>query len=129
MFQYTCLNPIAAVGLDNLTEDYTKTEDFAQADAVLVRSAAMHDMELSDKLCAIARAGAGVNNIPLEKCADQGIVVFNTPGANANGVKELVFAGMLLASRDIVGGIDWVLENKDNENVKKDAEKKGFCRK
>ena len=83
----------------------------------------MHDLELPEGLEAIARAGAGVNNIPLEKCADQGIVVFNTPGANANGVKELVFAGMLLASRDIVGGIDWVLENKDNENVKKDAEK------
>ena len=102
MFQYTCLNPIAAVGLDNLTEDYTKTEDFAQADAVLVRSAAMHDMELSDKLCAIARAGAGVNNIPLDKCAEKGIVVFNTPGANANGVKELLISGMLLADRKSV---------------------------
>ena len=89
----------------------------------------MHDLELPEGLEAIARAGAGVNNIPLEKCADQGIVVFNTPGANANGVKELVFAGMLLASRDIVGGIDWVLENKDNENVKKQRSKKGFCRK
>lgn len=83
----------------------------------------MHDLELPEGLEAIARAGAGVNNIPLDKCADQGIVVFNTPGANANGVKELVFAGMLLASRDIIGGISWVLENKDNENVGKDAEK------
>lgn len=123
MFQYTCLNPIAAVGLDNLTEDYTKTENFAQADAVLVRSAAMHDMELSDKLCAIARAGAGVNNIPLDKCAEKGIVVFNTPGANANGVKELLISGMLLAARDIVGGIDWVKANADDENISKSMEK------
>ena len=123
MFQYTCLNPIAAVGLDNLTEDYTKTEDFAQADAVLVRSAAMHDMELSDKLCAIARAGAGVNNIPLDKCAEKGIVVFNTPGANANGVKELLISGMLLAARDIVGGIDGVKANADDENISKSMEK------
>ena len=123
MFNYTCLNPIAGVGLDLFSEDYKKVDDLAGADAALVRSAAMHDLELPEGLEVIARAGAGVNNIPLEKCADQGIVVFNTPGANANGVKELVFAGMLLASRDIVGGIDWVLENKDNENVKKDAEK------
>ena len=123
MFQYTCLNPIAAVGLDNLTEDYKQTEDFAQADAVLVRSAAMHDMELSDKLCAIARAGAGVNNIPLDKCAEKGIVVFNTPGANANGVKELLISGMLLAARDIVGGIDWVKANADDENISKSMEK------
>ena len=123
MFQYTCLNPIAAVGLDNLTEDYTQTEDFAQADAVLVRSAAMHDMELSDKLCAVARAGAGVNNIPLDKCAEKGIVVFNTPGANANGVKELLISGMLLAARDIVGGIDWVKANADDENISKSMEK------
>ena len=108
MYQYHCLNPIAEVGLDLFTEDYQKTEELNDAQAVLVRSAAMHDLELPEGLEAIARAGAGVNNIPLEKCADQGIVVFNTPGANANGVKELVFAGMLLASRDIVGGIDWV---------------------
>ena len=123
MFQYTCLNPIAAVGLDNLTEDYKQTEDFAQADAVLVRSAAMHDMELSDKLCAVARAGAGVNNIPLDKCAENGIVVFNTPGANANGVKELLISGMLFAARDIVGGIDWVKANADDENISKSMEK------
>lgn len=123
MFQYTCLNPIAAVGLDNLTKDYKQTEDFAQADAVLVRSAAMHDMELSDKLCAVARAGAGVNNIPLDKCAENGIVVFNTPGANANGVKELLISGMLLAARDIVGGIDWVKANADDENISKSMEK------
>ncbi len=123
MYQYHCLNPIANVGLDLFTENYQKTDNTADADAILVRSAAMHDMEFSDNLLAIARAGAGVNNIPLDRCAQEGIVVFNTPGANANGVKELVFAGMLLASRDIVGGINWVLENKDSETVGKDAEK------
>ena len=123
MFKYTCLNPIADVGLNNLTNEYTKTDDFAEADAVLVRSAAMHDMELSDNLCAVARAGAGVNNIPLDKCADKGIVVFNTPGANANGVKELFVTGMLLAARDVVGGIEWAKENADNENISKDMEK------
>lgn len=123
MFKYTCLNPIADVGLNNLTDEYTKTDDFAEADAVLVRSAAMHDMELSDNLCAVARAGAGVNNIPLDKCADKGIVVFNTPGANANGVKELFVTCMLLAARDVVGGIEWAKENADNENISKDMEK------
>lgn len=123
MFKYTCLNPIADVGLNNLTDKYTKTDDFAEADAVLVRSAAMQDMELSDNLCAVARAGAGVNNIPLDKCADKGIVVFNTPGANANGVKELFVTGMLLAARDVVGGIEWAKENADNENISKDMEK------
>lgn len=123
MFKYTCLNPIADVGLNNLTDEYTKTDDFAEADAVLVRSAAMHDMELSDNLCAVARAGAGVNNIPLDKCADKGIVVFNTPGANANGVKELFVTGMLLVARDVVGGIEWAKENADNENISKDMEK------
>ncbi|MEY8390104.1 3-phosphoglycerate dehydrogenase [Lachnospiraceae bacterium] len=123
MYQYYCLNPIASVGLELFGKDYTKTEEIKDAQAVLVRSAAMHDMELPEGLEAVARAGAGVNNIPLDKCADQGIVVFNTPGANANGVKELVFAGMLLASRDITGGINWVLENKDSESVGKDAEK------
>ena len=123
MFHYTCLNPIANVGLDLLTDDYKKVDEVKDAQAVLVRSAAMHDLELPESLCAIARAGAGVNNIPLEKCADNGIVVFNTPGANANGVKELVFAGMLLASRDITGGIDWVKSQVGVETVAKDAEK------
>lgn len=123
MFKYTCLNPIAEIGLTNFTEDYVKTEDFAEAEAVLVRSAAMHDMELSDNLCAIARAGAGVNNIPLDQCAERGIVVFNTPGANANGVKELLISGMLLAARDIVGGIQWVKDNADDENIGKSMEK------
>ncbi|MCR5609106.1 MAG: phosphoglycerate dehydrogenase [Lachnospiraceae bacterium] len=123
MVKYNCLNPIAACGLDLFTEGFEKTENFEEADAVLVRSAAMHDLELSDNLKAIARAGAGVNNIPLDKCAEKGIVVFNTPGANANGVKELVVAGMLLASRDVVGGINWVQTVKDDETVAKLVEK------
>ena len=123
MFNYACLNPIAGVGLDLFSDNYQKVEEIANADAALVRSAAMHDMELGDKVLAVARAGAGVNNIPLDKCAEKGIVVFNTPGANANGVKELVFAGMLYASRDIVGGIDWCLENQNDENIAKTAEK------
>ena len=123
MFKYHCLNPIAGVGLEKFSGQYVKTDDINEADGILVRSAAMHDMELPDQLLAIARAGAGVNNIPLDKCAEKGIVVFNTPGANANGVKELVIAGMLLASRDVVGGIEWVKENKDDENIAKTAEK------
>ena len=94
MFQYYCLNPISQVGLDNFSDEFVKTEDVNAASGILVRSAAMHDMEFSDNLLAVARAGAGVNNIPLDKCAEKGIVVFNTPGANANGVKELVIAGM-----------------------------------
>ena len=123
MFKYNCLNPISEVGLVNFGGEYEKTENFEDADVVLVRSAKMHDMELPDHLAAIARAGAGVNNIPLELCAEHGIVVFNTPGANANGVKELVLAGMLLASRDIVGGIEWVESQKENPDVGKQAEK------
>lgn len=123
MYNYTCLNPIAEVGLNLFSEDYQKTDDIANADAALVRSAGMHDMELGDKVLAVARAGAGVNNIPLDKCAEQGVVVFNTPGANANGVKELVFAGMLYASRDIIGGINWCLDNQNDENIAKVAEK------
>lgn len=123
MFQYTCLNPIANVGLDLFSKAYQKTEDLKDAQAVLVRSAAMHDLELPESLEAVARAGAGVNNIPLDKCAEKGIVVFNTPGANANGVKELVIAGMLLASRDITGGIEWVKENKGEADIAKLAEK------
>ena len=123
MFSYHCLNPIAEVGLDLFSTDYKKVDNLEAADAVLVRSASMHDLDLPDNLMAVARAGAGVNNIPLDKCAEKGIVVFNTPGANANGVKELVFAGMLLASRDIIGGIDWVKENKDEADIAKMAEK------
>lgn len=123
MTKINCLNPIAKVGLDLFTDNYETVENFSDADAVLVRSAAMHDMEMPASLKAIARAGAGVNNIPLDKCAAQGIVVFNTPGANANGVKELVIAGMLLAARDITGGIEWAKSAKDDENVAKTAEK------
>lgn len=123
MFKYHCLNPIAQVGLDRFNENYTKTEDINEAEGILVRSAAMHEIEFSDALLAIARAGAGVNNIPLDRCAEKGIVVFNTPGANANGVKELVIAGMLLASRDIVSGINWVSANAGDEGIAKAAEK------
>ena len=123
MYKYHCLNPISEVGLERLSEEYVPVSDPKTADAILVRSAVMHDMEFGPNLKAIARAGAGVNNIPLEKCAEEGIVVFNTPGANANGVKELVIAGMLLASRDIIGGINWVQENEEDGNIAKDAEK------
>ena len=123
MFKYLCLNPISKVGTEKFSKDYAQTENIVEADGILVRSAAMHDMELPDNLLAVARAGAGVNNIPLDKCAEKGIVVFNTPGANANGVKELVIAGMLLASRDVIGGIEWVIENQDKEDIAKAAEK------
>ena len=111
------------MGLDRFDEKYEKTEGIEEADAVLVRSANMKEMELPENLKAIARAGAGVNNIPLTECAEKGIVVFNTPGANANGVKEMVIAGMLLASRDIVGGIEWVASQQAEENIGKLAEK------
>ena len=123
MYRYKCLNPIAAIGLDKFNDNYKATENVEEADAILVRSAQMHEMELPKSLLAVARAGAGVNNIPLDRCAEQGIVVFNTPGANANGVKELVLAGMLLASRDIVGGIGWVKTVKDDPDVAKLVEK------
>lgn len=123
MVKVNCLNPIAGCGMDLFTDNYEKTEDFSEADAVLVRSATMHDLALSDKLLAVARAGAGVNNIPLDKCAEKGIVVFNTPGANANGVKEIVIAGLLLASRDLIGGYNWVKENASDENIAKAVEK------
>ena len=123
MRNYYCMNPIAQVGLDNFSKNYIKTDEITEAEGILVRSASMHEMELPDGLLAVARAGAGVNNFPLEKCAEKGIVVFNTPGANANGVKELVIAGMLLASRDVVSGINWVKENQEDENIAKDAEK------
>ena len=123
MFQLNCLNPISKVGLDNLASDYKIIDDINDADGVLVRSASMHELELPDKLLAVARAGAGTNNIPLDKCAEKGIVVFNTPGANANGVKELVIAGMLLASRDVIGGIEWVKSSSGDENIAKTAEK------
>ena len=118
-----CLNPIAACGMELLPDTYEITDNYADAEAVLVRSASMHDLELSDKLLAVARAGAGVNNIPLDKCAEKGIVVFNTPGANANGVKELVVAALLMASRDLVGGYNWVMENAADPDIAKKVEK------
>lgn len=124
MYKYHCLNPISAVGLDQLDENYVNVETAKGADAILVRSAKMHEMEFDKNLKVIARAGAGVNNIPLERCAEEGVVVFNTPGANANGVKELVIAGMLLATRDIIGGINWVQEYEEDGDIAKITEKK-----
>ena len=124
MYKYHCLNPISNVGLGELDENYVVTENSDEADAIFVRSAKMHEMEFGKNLKAVARAGAGVNNIPLERCADEGIVVFNTPGANANGVKELSIAGMLLAARDIIGGINWVQEYEEDGDIAKITEKK-----
>jgi len=123
MIKVNCLNPIAKVGMSLLPDNFGTTGEFAEADAVLVRSAAMHELELPKQLLAVARAGAGVNNIPLDKCAENGVVVFNTPGANANGVKELVVAGMLLAARDVRGAMQWVADNKNDENIGKTMEK------
>ena len=123
MYKFHCLNPIAEVGLNQFTGEYEAEGKLEGVDAVLVRSAAMHELEFDKELKVIARAGAGVNNIPLDRCAEEGIVVFNTPGANANGVKELVIAGMLLASRDIIGGINWVQEHEEDGDVAKHAEK------
>ena len=123
MVNVNCLNNISSVGLDLFSSDYNTSASFEDSQAVLVRSSKMHDMELPAGLLAIARAGAGVNNIPLDKCADAGVVVFNTPGANANAVKEHVIAAMLISSRDIVGGIEWVKANKDDADIAKSAEK------
>ncbi len=123
MYKINCLNPIADVGLKNFSDKYQVTADVNEAEGILVRSASMHEMELPGGLLAVARAGAGVNNIPLEKCAEKGVVVFNTPGANANGVKELVIAGMLLAARDVIGGIEWVKDSRENADIAKAAEK------
>lgn len=122
-YKYHCLNNIANAGLERFRVNFKETKDIEEAQGVLVRSAAMHDMELPDSLLAIARAGAGTNNIPIEECSKKGIVVFNTAGANANGVKELVFAGMFLGSRDIADGIEWVKENSKEENLAKITEK------
>ena len=123
MYKINCLNPIAEVGLKNFSNQYEITPEVKEAEGILVRSASMHEMELPENLLAVARAGAGVNNIPLDKCAEHGVVVFNTPGANANGVKELVIAGMLLAARDVVGGIEWVKKFSENGDIAKAAEK------
>ena len=122
MYKIHSLNSISPKGTALLTQDYC-TATMEDADAILVRSAAMHDLAFSDKLLAVARAGAGVNNIPLDRCAENGIVVFNTPGANANGVMELALCGMLLGSRDIIGGINWVQANKDAGDIAKKVEK------
>ena len=123
MFKVDYLNPISQKGTALWTENYQTAESVVDADAIMVRSAQMHDMELPEKLLAVARAGAGVNNIPLDRCAEKGIVVFNTPGANANGVVEMALCGMLLGCRDVVGGIQWVQSIKDEGDVAKKVEK------
>ncbi len=123
MTKINCLNPIAECGMSLFSAEYEVVDQYTDADAVLVRSAAMHDLELSDNLTCIARAGAGVNNIPLDRCAEKGVVVFNTPGANANGVKELVIAGLMLASRDLMGGYTWVKANASDADIAKKVEK------
>ena len=123
MYKVHYLNKISPKGTELWTQDYTSTDNIGEAEGILVRSASMHEMELPEDLLAIARAGAGVNNIPLTTCADQGVVVFNTPGANANSVMELALCGMLLACRDVVGGINWVQSIKDSPDVAKLVEK------
>ena len=123
MYNIHCMNNIAKVGTDRLAEGYRFVDGLDEADAIMVRSANLLELSFPTRLLAIARAGAGVNNIPLERCAKEGIVVFNTPGANANAVKELVFCGMLLASRDIIGGNEWVRENCDDPDLVKKTEK------
>ena len=123
MYKIHYLNKISPKGTALWTEDYAKCDQLEDAQGVMVRSAAMHDLVLPEDLLAVARAGAGVNNIPLDKCAEQGIVVFNTPGANANGVMELALCGMLLGCRDIVGGINWVQSIKGEGDIAKKVEK------
>ena len=123
MYKYKCMNPIAKIGLNNFTDQYEAVDNVDEAEGILVRSANMLEMDFSDNLLAIARAGAGVNNIPLDKCTQQGITVFNTPGANANGVKEMVLAAMLIASRDIIGGTEWVKANAGDPDIAKLTEK------
>ena len=123
MYKVKTLNKISDIGLKEFNDNYSFTEELNEADAVLVRSADMKSLDFGGNLLAVARGGAGVNNIPLDKCAEQGIVVFNTPGANANAVKELVIAGLLLAARDVVGGINWVQANKGAEGLSKLVEK------
>jgi len=123
MYQVHYLNPISEKGTALWTDGYKTADSVESADAIVVRSASMHEMDFSEKLLTVARAGAGVNNIPLDACAEKGIVVFNTPGANANGVVELSLCGMLLASRDVVAGINWVQTIKDQEDISKKVEK------
>jgi D-3-phosphoglycerate dehydrogenase len=124
MLKIQTLNQISAKGLDLFPRDkYEVASEFTSPDGIVLRSFKMHDMELPSTLKAIARAGAGVNNIPIDRCNEQGIVVFNTPGANANAVKELVLTGMLIASRDVVGGVEWVKSIKDKDDIPKLVEK------
>lgn len=123
MYKVHCLNNISQKGLDCFTSDYEVVDSIDEADVILVRSANMHEMELPSTVKCVARAGAGVNNIPLDALAEKGVAVFNTPGANANAVKELVLAGLLLSCRDIIGGTNWVRENAEDENIGKSAEK------
>ncbi|MBQ3283562.1 MAG: phosphoglycerate dehydrogenase [Atopobiaceae bacterium] len=123
MFKVHCMNVIATVGTDQLGDTYELVDSLDDANAIMVRSAKLHDTVFPESLLAIGRAGAGVNNIPLDRCADEGIVVFNTPGANANSVKEAVIAALLMASRDYVGGVEWVRENSDDPDIGKSAEK------
>ena len=123
MFKYHCLNPISQVGLDRFDEKYEKTEGIEEADAVLVRSANMKEMELPENLKAIARAGAGVNNIPLDRCSEQGIVVFNTPGANANAVAELVVGMLIAGSRNVAAAAQWTQSLAGDPAISKSVEK------
>ena len=123
MYHIHYLNKISPKGTALWKENYQLTDQITDADAVLVRSAAMHDLALPEKLLAVARAGAGVNNIPLDKCAEQGIVVFNTPGANARSVMELTLCGLLLGCRDVIGGINWVRSIAGSGDVAKKVEK------
>lgn len=129
MYRVATLNNISKKGTDRLPSGFEITSELPGADAVLVRSAKMHDLDLPESLLTIARAGAGVNNIPIDKCSEKGIVVFNTPGANANAVKELVLAGLLLSSRDIIGGVNYVQSDKENPDIAKaiEKEKKNFA--
>ena len=123
MCKVKCLNPISKVGTDSLLGHYELTDDINEAEAVLVRSADMKSMEIPEKVIAVARAGAGVNNIPLDRCAEQGVVVFNTPGANANSVKELAICAMLVSSRNVIEGAEWVRSIRDSETLEKEVEK------
>ena len=124
MYNILTLNKISANGIKHFSSDYKISDSVANPDAIMVRSASMHEMDLPKETLAIARAGAGVNNIPIDRCSEQGIVVFNTPGANANAVKELVLCGLFLASRKIVPAIDWVKATlRGDENFSKSVEK------
>ena len=123
MFRIHCKNAISEEGLQSLLPNFTLTERQEEADGILVRSADMHEEKLGEATLAVARAGAGVNNIPLERFAEEGVVVFNTPGANANSVKELVICEMLLAARNVIPAVHWVASHKDAPDIVKEAER------